>query len=170
MKRTYGYLVNTGICRLDVRPSRTLAAFFRQIQNQVFDAMSCQIFPLEEMAGMYPGLMDYYYLYQIQHPELEMDGKKASIHSLSVRDDCKEGMLLQESVEEDTESPVVCDDGLFKILTQVYETDAVIYELTYKINRYSRTRIEKMAEDVDRILLRIAREDIERVTIGDVCI
>ena len=132
--------------------------------------MSCQLFPLEEMAGMYPGLMDYNYLYQIQHPELEMDGKKASIHSLSVRDDCKEGMLLQESVEEDTESPVVCDDGLFKILTQVYETDAVIYELTYKINRYSRTRIEKMAEDVDRILLRIAREDIERVTIGDVCI
>ena len=170
VKRTYGYLVNTGICRLDVRPSRTLAAFFRQIQNQVFDAMSCQIFPLEEIAGMYPGLMDYNYLYQIQHPELEMDGKKASIHSLSVRDDCKEGMLLQESVEEDTESPVVCDDGLFKLLTQVYETDAVIYELTYKINRYSRTRIEKMAEDVDRILLRIAREDIERVTIGDVCI
>ena len=68
------------------------------------------------------------------------------------------------------ESSAVCDDGLFKILTQVYETDAVIYELTYKINRYSRTRIEKMAEDVDRILLRIAREDIERVTIGDVCI
>ncbi len=58
----------------------------------------------------------------------------------------------------------------FKLLTQVYETDAVIYELTYKINCYSRTRIEKMADDVDRILLRIAREDVERITIGDVCI
>ena len=97
-----------------------------------------------------------------------MDGKKAILHSLSIREDCKEGMVVQKSVEEDTESPVVCDDGLFKLLTQVYENDTVEYELTYKINRYSRKRIEKMAEDVDRILLRIAREDVERVTIGDV--
>ena len=98
-----------------------------------------------------------------------MDGKKAVLHSLSVRDDCKDGMVVQNSVEEDMESPVVCDDGLFKLLTQVYESDAVIYELTYKINRYSRKRIEEMADDVDRILLRIAREDVERITIGDVC-
>ncbi len=170
VKRTYGFLVNTGICRLDVRPTRTLAAFFRQIQNQVFDAMSCQLFPLEEIAEAYPGVMDYNYLYQIRHPELEMDGKKAILHSLSIRDDCKEGVVVQKSAEEDTESPAVCDDGLFKLLTQVYENDTVEYELTYKINRYSRKRIEEMAEDVDRILLRIAEEDVERITIGDVCV
>ena len=168
VKRTYGYLVNTGICRLDVRPSRTLAAFFRQIQNQVFDAMSCQLFPLEEIVDRYPGVMDYNYLYQIGHPELEMGGKKASLHSLSVRDDCKEGVVVHESAEGNMESPATCDDGLFKLLTQVYEFDTVVYELTYKINRYSRKRIEKMAEDVDRMLLNIAGGDVDRITIGDV--
>ncbi len=170
VKRTYGFLLNEGVCRLDVSPSQALTAFFSQVQNQVFDAMSCQLLPFEEIAEWYPGFMDYGYLYQPRHLETEMNGEKAVLHSLSIRDDCEEGLVVQEAANEDMKSSAACEDGLFKILTQVYEFDPVVYELTYMVSRYSRKRIEEMAEDVDRMLLRIVTGDAAHLTVGDVCI
>ncbi|MBQ8970425.1 MAG: amino acid adenylation domain-containing protein [Lachnospiraceae bacterium] len=167
VKRTFGFVINEGLLRLDADPSQSVSDYFRQVQNQVFEAMSCQAFPLMEMAEKYPGFMDYGYVYHQKPLSTTIEETEAKLHWLTITDDCPEGLIVSETAEEGLDASGACDDGLFKILTQVYEYDRIVYELTYRVNRYSRERIEAMAGDVDRMLTALICGDVTKLTVGE---
>ena len=169
LSRTFGFLLNEGFIRVMISPGMYFYELLRQIQYQVFDAMSFHVPPLEELNEMYPGFMDYGYTYQTPSREVSIGGQKIATKWLTVAEDCLAGTIESDSEASDdtVKTPDVCDEGLYKILTQVYDYDEVIYELSYRVNLYKRERIEEMVSDVERMLLMAIEDEKTTLTLAD---
>ncbi|MCR4655384.1 MAG: amino acid adenylation domain-containing protein [Lachnospiraceae bacterium] len=166
LTRTVGCVMNYGWFRLRMPPDMTLKDFLRQIRNQVFEEMSIQVHPLMELAGMYPEFTDYFYIFQEETPEVIIEGKPAKTHWLSIAEDCPRESRTGITVDE-KEERLTGNKDMFKILTQVYYYKTVMFEMTYLVNRYSRERIERMVENVDRMLSVIVSADPDKLTLSE---
>ncbi len=167
LNRTVGCIMNYGWLRLQMPPDMTVKGFLRQIQNQVFEGMSIQVHPLMELAGMHPEFTDYFYIFQEETPEVIIEGKPAQTHWLSIADDCPEEGHTEITVSDEQEERLTGNKDMFKILTQVYYYKKVTFEMTYLVNKYSRERIERMTENVDRMLNMIVSRDPDKLTLSE---
>lgn len=142
LRRTVGCTVGEGTVRLKIKPKSNIRRFYQTIQKQSFDAMSCEVMPLVEMLEIQPKLMSYQYLFQEGLPDQIMDGKTAKIIFLDPP---------VEGLPEDDENANT-QQQIYEVLTQVYWQDTVTIQLSYQANKYSRERMQKMAENMNRML------------------
>lgn len=167
--RTFGFLINEGFLRVSVLSEMSFSEYLRQIQDQVFEAMSYQAVPLEELNERYPGYMDYGYTYQTDPQAVSIGEKKVITKWLTVAEDCPEGTIEPDraSPDDTVKTSAACDEGLYKIWTQVYDYNEVTYELSYKVNVYKKERIEEMVSDVERMLLMAIEDEKTTLTLAD---
>ena len=120
-----------------------------------------------ELAGMHPEFTDYFYIFQEETPEVIIEGKPAQTHWLSIADDCPEEGHTEITVSDEQEERLTGNKDMFKILTQVYYYKKVTFEMTYLVNKYARERIERMTENVDRMLNMIVSRDPDKLTLSE---
>lgn len=158
--RLVGFIAGFGLVRLKASKGTTLDEFLKNTQTQVFESMSCQVFPSEVLVPDYPELMSYLYVFQPDSDDIEIDKKHLKVMWLSdVEPDENE-----ETYKSDREE---MGASAYHMLFQAFYKENISLAIAYQTNILSHEHIVRVMKNIEKLLAMAIDVDITKLTIGD---